>query len=507
MAKRRKAKPQTSAATTGVMAWQDDPMSKMPAIAQAVPNLNKPPLRFKIKGSALKPGIYPAGTPGFRYWAAAEALRRGGDFWAPILGVKQWQPGPVLQVGLDEGVDFNAYYDRTELAFFHDKADGQIVYSGESPDIVCHEMGHACLDAHRPQLWDTPFIEAGAFHESFGDMSAILSALQLPSVRTAALSGVAQHKPSFLSRLAEQLGWAIRQQYPDAADPDCLRNAWNSFTYVDPETLPDSAPADQLCAEVHSFSRIFTGAFYEILSGMLAIRAKKPTEADLAAVALDWAKLLLDATAAAPVQPNFFAQVASHIIDADTVRFGGKYRSTLTKVFVDRKIIPASAVQPLLESKAKLSKQVLKFASHITSPTRHVSMQKVYLPAKDFGLPRQDLVVQVPVEQKPALMVSSAMLHGEQANTTAFEEASHRFLSMLFAHDRVDLGKLRRSRSHVAMTVAETRRQGGSAIKAKRRAENSPRDGWPSAHTHALVKSGKELRLVRRLFVCGCFRG
>ena len=265
------------------MDWQDDPLSKMPAIAVHVPNLYKPPIRFKIKGPGCLPGIYPAGTPGFRYWAAAEALRRGGDFWAPILGVKQWEPGSVLQVGLDEGVDFNAYYDRTELAFFHDTADGQIVYSGESPDIVCHEMGHACLDAHRPQLWDTPFIEAGAFHESFGDMSAILSALQLPSVRTAALNGVAQDKASFLSRLAEQLGWAIRQQYPDAADPDCLRNAWNSFTYVDPETLPDSAPANKLCAEVHSFSRIFTGAFYEILSGMLAIRSKSPTEDDLAA--------------------------------------------------------------------------------------------------------------------------------------------------------------------------------------------------------------------------------
>ena len=505
MAKRRKAKTQTSAATTGVMAWQDDPMSKMPAIAQAVPNLNKPPLRFKIKGSALKPGIYPAGTPGFRYWAAAEALRRGGDFWAPILGVKQWQPGSVLQVGLDEGVDFNAYYDRTELAFFHDTADGQIVYSGESPDIVCHEMGHACLDAHRPQLWDTPFIEAGAFHESFGDMSAILSALQLPSVRTAALSGVAQDKASFLSRLAEQLGWAIRQQYPDAADPDCLRNAWNSFTYVDPETLPDSAPADQLCAEVHSFSRIFTGAFYEILSGMLAIRSKKPTEADLAAVALDWAQLLLDATAAAPVQPNFFAQVASHIIDADTVRFHGKYRATLTDTFVQRKIIPTSAVQPLLESKHRFSKEVLAFASHITRPTRQLGLQKVRLSARDFGLPAGDLVVHVPVEQKPALMVSSALLHGESANHTAYERASHRFVSMLFAHDRIDTGKVRRSRTSVAATSAPTTKRTGA--KRKGRVAAGRMGQSPPIHSHALVKAAGGLRLVRRLFVCGCFRG
>ncbi len=256
---------------------------------------------------------------------------------------------------------------------------------------------------------------------------------------------------------------------------------------------------------MHSFSRIFTGAFYEILSGMLAIRSKKPTEADLAAVALDWARLLLDATAAAPVQPNFFAQVASHIIDADTVRFHGKYRATLTDTFVRRKIIPSSAVQPLLESKRRLSKQALAFASHITQPTRQVGMQRVRLAAKDFGLPAGDLVVQIPVEQKPALMVSSALLHGESANTTAFEQASHRFVSMLFAHDRIDTGKVRRSRSRVAATPAQSTRR----IAAKRSVRASTRHTVqsPPIHSHALVKAGGGLRLVRRLFVCGCFRG
>jgi len=142
-------------------------------------------------------------------------------------------------------------------------------------------------------------------------MSAILSALQLPSVRTAALSGLKQHKPSQLSRLAEQLGWAIRQTDPQAVDPDCLRNASNTFKYVDPQTLPDSAPATQLCAEVHSFSRVFTGAFYDILCGMLKIRSSNPTEKDVEAIATDSAILLLKATAAAPIQPNYFAQVAS----------------------------------------------------------------------------------------------------------------------------------------------------------------------------------------------------
>jgi hypothetical protein len=274
-----------------VSVWQDDPASGLDVISRPVPHLSKGPLKYKIKGAAIPPGVYAKGTPQFRYWTAAEALRRGGDFWSPLLGVKQWEPGAVLGVSLDKGVDLNAYYDRTELAFFHETLGKVTYYSGESPDVVCHEMGHACLDAHRPELFDAPFIEAGAFHESFGDMSAILSALQLSSVRAAALAGVKNHKSSDLSRCAEQLGEAIRQVNKTAVDSDCLRNAYNGFKYADPQTLPDSAPATALCAEVHSFSRIFTGAFYKILSRMLKIRSKSPTQADLATVATDFAQL------------------------------------------------------------------------------------------------------------------------------------------------------------------------------------------------------------------------
>src|SRR5262249_30524837 len=82
-------------------------------------------------------------------------------------------------VDLDFGVDLNAFYDREGLKFFHGSGAGRTVFSGESPDIVCHELGHALLDSFKPQLFDAASIEVAAFHESFGDMSAILSALQL----------------------------------------------------------------------------------------------------------------------------------------------------------------------------------------------------------------------------------------------------------------------------------------------------------------------------------------
>ena len=129
---------------------------------------------------------------------------------------------------------------------------------------MCHELGHALLDSFKPQLFDAASIEVAAFHESFGDMSAILSALQLPSVREGVLAetGGVLRRASRLSRLAEQLGWAIGQSVPSAVEPDCLRNAVNTFFYRDPDTLPTTAPATSLSSEPHSFSRVFTGAFF-----------------------------------------------------------------------------------------------------------------------------------------------------------------------------------------------------------------------------------------------------
>jgi len=460
-----------------VSAWQDDPLSGLSTLLRPIPDLSKAPLKYRFKGAAVKPGVYTDGTAQFRYWTAAEALRRGGDFWAS-LGIKQWEPAAVLPVSLDKGVDLNAYYDRTELAFFHQSVAGKTVYSGESPDVVCHEMGHACLDAHRPELFDAPFIEAGAFHESFGDMSAILTGLQLQSVRDAALGGVKSYKASPLSRCAEQLGWAIRQFEKAAVDSDCLRNAYNAFRYADPQTLPNSAPAAQLCAEVHSFSRIFTGAFYEILSGMLNIRSRSPTQADLAVVAGDFARLLLDATTAAPVQPDYFAQVASHIIDADTVRFAGKYRDALVSTFVKRLIVPKSAVQALVAHRGKVppTAAAMRMAERPAKP----QFQKVRLSAEEFGLGKQTIVVPAPVEQKPLLSVAASLVHRHTGPDT-IQQAAHRFVKMLFAHDRVDVETGARKMSVSASTSRDKLRK-----------------------THVLTKTQEGLKLARRLFHCGC---
>ena len=164
----------------------------------------------------------------------------------------------------------NAYYDRRALRFFRevDPASGAIVHSGDSVDIATHEQGHAVLDGVRPDLWDAPHFEAAAFHEAFGDLASIFVALAEPPL-SAAVVGETSGDPArsnLVSRLAEELGAAVRRRYgDDATVPRALRDAVNTFRYVDPKTLPDSAPAKELSAEPHSFCNVLTGACWDLL--------------------------------------------------------------------------------------------------------------------------------------------------------------------------------------------------------------------------------------------------
>src|SRR5262249_50703597 len=150
-------------------------------------------------------------------------------------------------------------------------------------------------------------------------------------------------RTSRVSCLAEQLGDAIRLQAPDAVDPDCLRNAANSFVYQDPQTLPSRAPASTISSEPHSFSRIFTGAFLNSLAGMLLARNTDPTADDLLQVSIDMATILIRGVLAAPVLPDYYSQVALQIINASQGVNNGVYTPVLRGAFTQREIVSVEA--------------------------------------------------------------------------------------------------------------------------------------------------------------------
>src|SRR3954471_8417559 len=113
--------PRRAAPRGSVNAWEDDPLEGT-IVQRPVPGLTAGKLKYRFRGPAIRPGLYEVGTAAFRYWTAAEALRRGADFWTARMPSLKWQTGSILNVLLDEGVDLNAYYDRQALTFFHSQA-------------------------------------------------------------------------------------------------------------------------------------------------------------------------------------------------------------------------------------------------------------------------------------------------------------------------------------------------------------------------------------------------
>src|SRR5688572_26996151 len=165
-----------------VRVWEDDPLAEgAEPVERAQPKLPGKPMGISIDVPAPPAKLYKPGTAEFRYWVAVESLQRSAGFWKSVLPKgTSWHPGTTLPVRLDAGDKLNAVYTRAELRFFHTTVAGQEMYTAESPDTLNHELGHAVLDAVRPQLWDAMTHEVAAFHESFGDISSILSALQIP---------------------------------------------------------------------------------------------------------------------------------------------------------------------------------------------------------------------------------------------------------------------------------------------------------------------------------------
>jgi Zn-dependent metalloprotease len=258
------------------------------------------------------------------------------------------------------GKDFNAYYDRQGLKFFcdADKVTGQMIYTCESDDIIAHECGHAVLDVHHPEYWDSLLSETGAFHEAFGDISAVLVALGSPRVRALMLAenGGDLKKSNAVTRLAEQLARGLFDAgYADAVvSANALRDVANPFRYRDPDKLPGRAPATRLSSESHNFSRIFSGAFYDVLIGIYEQLRKENTalspDAALVQARNDAGYLLAQGLMLAPKGDALFKTIAVAMLAASQQNSGGKYFAVLKKAFVARRLLKGHEANALRET-------------------------------------------------------------------------------------------------------------------------------------------------------------
>ncbi|WP_009961207.1 hypothetical protein [Verrucomicrobium spinosum] len=466
------AKPSTPAVVL-IAAWEDDPESGLKLAHRSPATLTLGSLPLQLRGEAPKPGLYPPGTDNFRYWNVADALRRAREVWRPHLPeTVHWQGGAPLEVDVAGTDDLNAYYDRKSLSFFLGEVKGRLIHTAESPDIVAHELGHAVLDALRPDLWDAALDEVAAFHESFGDITALLTALQLESVCEHVIkeTGGLIYQNSTLSRIAVQYGKAVHDLNSGSAPPDCLRNAVNSLFYREPMHLPPMAPHSELSSDPHSFSRVFTAGFFEAMAGMLKVHAAEPTARDLLSVAKDAAALLAKAVRTAALSAAFYSEVAAQVIWADAPLFGGKYDEVLRSAFVRRGLLSLEAVRSLRAE----ANRALNAGKPTPGGDEMPRGRDMMMRATAYGLGEGALVVRTASFSRRGMIAPAAPDAGSTP-VPGVEQATQSFLETLFRRGRVDFSLCKPGLSSVPHTH----------VKRK---------------THYLVEQNGQYHLRRRCF-------
>lgn len=307
-----------SKAFSGIIRYQEnDPSRPELTVTMELPQLPTPCPPFVVEGFTGQDGA--DGTIEHQacgvYTTMALSLTQcQKTLTKPII---RWPALCQLFANPRSGKMFNAYYDRYYLNFFYDvdPKTNQMVYTCESTDVVAHELGHAILDALRPDLWSVQSVEIQAFHEAFGDINAMLTELTMKEMVADVMkeTGGDLSKSNVIARIGEQMGLAIYHAKGNDGIPQnfALRSAINTFQYAPPETLPTRAPDDALAGEPHSFSRVFAGGFYDALVSVY--NKEKSTgvsaEAALESARVKMSKIMYNGIRMAPVTTKFFGSV------------------------------------------------------------------------------------------------------------------------------------------------------------------------------------------------------
>lgn len=296
--------------------------------------------------------IFEPGTKEFQQVQSFVSANLPLNMYEKSLGRKiPWAFDGALAVHPHAGSGFNAFYARQmhSVNYFDgkDTVTGKDIHGSESMEVTSHEVGHAVLDAMKPGLmawWGG--VEAPAFHEAFGDMTGILTALHQDSVldKVVAETGGDLRKPNCVARLGEEMSLGINHSMLNSSMPEdwVMRDANNKLKYQDPKTLPAKAHTmDDLVAEPHSFSRIYSGAFWDVVCAVndqfraggvdpkQALIKTRDAMTDLTARALELT----------PNRMKKLSQASEAMLQADQRYFGGQFHDAIQTAMSDRGLI------------------------------------------------------------------------------------------------------------------------------------------------------------------------
>ena len=351
--------------------------------------------------------VYGPGDPRQNTAVAFSSVAHTIEVFREAFGEFGWSfPYEKLAVHANAGKDFNAFYSRRQgtVNFFQeeDPVYGQPVHSGASGEIVAHEVGHAILDGIRPEYFAAWRTDPGAFHEAFGDMLAMHVSLMDERVirRVVVQTSGDLSKPNIAAHMAEELAQGLNNRKgSNATGGDFLRNAINNFRWAEPKSLPEKGGPDQLGWEIHSFSRLWTAAHYDLLKSLVSERLQAGEKPDVALrdSNRELLQMLAHMIREAPRGDFTFRDMAIAFVRSDKIHNGGKRAELIENVFKAREILPQDLAPEMLEvpiSPARL------FASE-EAPFTPVRMTL----GGDFGM-FSGAEVEVPVATERALFKS-----------------------------------------------------------------------------------------------------
>lgn len=368
--------------------------------------------------------------------------------------IRHWAVTSSMNINARAGKDINAYYDRGSLKFFYfgDKVTRKNVFACDSRSVVSHEFGHAYLDILRPDLWSTQAAEIWAFHEAFGDMIALLASLQYDVLIQNAIEETQGDlmKSNILTRLAAEMGIGVYHLSDGKGGvlPNCLRDMSIVFKYTEPEKLPSDGPDNVIINECHSFSRIFSGAFYEMIVKMSDQNMKNGQD-QMTAIknARDTAaEYLMTVASSTPSTVRFFDAAARQFLQADKSN-GGKYQDVIRKVFLGRAILPKETVIKMLDVKdvkdvVKDIKDMFELQLHGNERVlRTLSVKRIKL--SDHGVqaqsnnPLYNLEIDVPCQAAYYFDENNQLTDIVQAQDTEIIDAAYSCLDYLHKNNMV----------------------------------------------------------------------
>jgi hypothetical protein len=358
--------------TVSVIVYPQDPFIGDPEVRQMSsadirPGLSNARVMIQDDSGNI---AYPDDEGNYYFWPGTNEFDQVNSFYYVTFTLRMYEryarrslpwsfPMSKIAVNPHMGDGANAFYNEQNrlIGFQSFRVDGEIFNSAQSADIVSHETAHAVLDGLRDLFNESFGLGPTAFHESFGDMTAVLVALHDDSLLERLLRWTDGNLrvDNFIATVAEHLTDGMRRASQEHVDAHTiyLRNAFNDLKNAPFDQLPynPSNPETELGRESHNYSRLFTGVFYDIFVGIyeqLAAETEPRIAIHRARDTMGY--LLVCAIELGPVGEFDLGDMAKAFLAANVVLYDGQHNEVMLKVFDDRGVLKKTSAEIFLES-------------------------------------------------------------------------------------------------------------------------------------------------------------